>query len=153
MQDIRPELQERLSEAGAKREKHLALAKEAEAEVASIRKMLEIEDRRFGAAEQQHRAPWEARVAAARSRPVENPLVDFLVSTLDDGNPHSLDELAIQAGSRGLRVEEGKSIKRAINATLLSLMHKQRAKQNGEGNWVGVKRREASPVSAGEAST
>lgn len=152
MRDIREELQERLSEARAKRQKYIALAKDAEVEEASIRRMLEIEDRRFSSAEQQAEAPWEPHFRPVRKRLSDSPLVGFLTSTLDDGKPHSLSELAVTAATRGFRVEEGKSMKRTLNATLLSLMHKKRVKHDDDGKWVWIMKREASPAETDEAS-
>lgn len=152
MKDIRPELHERLTDAKAKEEKHLALADEAKAEVAGIQQMLEIENRRFGHAKKRPEAPWEGVFSTPRKRLGDSPLTVFLGSVLIDGKPHSLDELAVMATTKGFRAGEGKSLKRVLNATLLSLMHKERAAQTPEGNWVIAKKHEASSAETDEAS-
>lgn len=112
--DIRTDLKARLIAATAKRDEQQKLVEELDNEVLLLTKMLDQEERRFGAAK-------------IEQPPTQAPLPDFIVESLSRGKMDK-DDLRHFAETKGIAVDG-----RSLHATLINLIRAGKIKEVEEG--------------------
>jgi hypothetical protein len=113
LRDIRADLQERLREALSKRDEFLAKAKEYDADVDMLQRLIDREDQR-------HKTP--ASQAAQQQRPDE-PLPDFVLNAIRI-RPQSKGALRQAVANAGYDVDG-----RSIHATTVNLLRRGKIKE------------------------
>lgn len=142
--DIRKDLAERIEAARARKEKALADAEAAAAEEEHAKALFALENRRI------HGSAPRIRLRRPSKKP-GSPVAEFLEQALSNGHPRSLDELNTMAWNWGVEIEDGKSLKRSLNAALLGWKRYGRAEKDEDGKWRILKQ-DAPPAATDEAS-
>jgi hypothetical protein len=134
LRDIRADLDARLidieADIAAEEERHRCLLEELARRRQLVKQMLEVEQRHWGQA--QPSLFGAILVPAEEGR--KTPLTDLVCDIMSDGQPWSLERLTQAAEARGWNFR-GKSPRRALHFTLLSLKNKGYAEMPRSQCW------------------
>lgn len=145
MRDIRDDLTERIEAARAKKQKAQALIREAEAEETSAKAMLEAENRRLQSGSA---IKWQPHTRPRLQEETPPSVREFLDKTLRDGKPRSQEVVYQLAEKANVMVEEGKFLRRSINAALQFMLLHNLVEKTKADEWV-MKRNTPAAETAG----
>ncbi len=129
MRDIRKDIRERLEAIESQRE-HLQMRLKRLVEKEAMLKTLLQEEETEWIAKQ----PTLLQMGENPPQKVRTELGKFIMTTLSDGNPHSLNDLVTLSQNLGIHIK-GKSPRRAINFSLVGMRRNNLVERIERGVW------------------